>query len=241
MFNKLGTATNALFNLLVSALWITLISETLCSSVLLKLPSNTVKVVLRLEGTWIAKYRSPSNCCIYFNFSSLFTFTLSTRNTFSTLKVTGLLNCELLNFIVLSDNLFDSNMTNMFTRGDGVTLLLFFLVFIYYLISMARNKTEEEVDGNLMKLPSAIGLTLIGIGCIVLGSNFVVDSASYIAKALGVSERMIGLTIIALGTSLPELVTSVIATKKGEYDIAIGNVVGSNILNIFIILIFFAN
>ena len=138
--------------------------------------------------------------------------------------------------VLLSDNLFDSNMTNMFTRGDGVTLLLFFLVFIYYLISMARNKTEEEVDGNLMKLPNAIGLTLIGIGCIVLGSNFVVDSASYIAKALGVSERMIGLTIIALGTSLPELVTSVIATKKGEYDIAIGNVVGSNIFNIGVVV-----
>ena len=138
--------------------------------------------------------------------------------------------------VLLSDNLFDSNMTNMFTRGDGVTLLLFFLVFIYYLISMARNKTEEELDEKIMKLPNAIGLTLIGIGCIVLGSNFVVDSASYIAKALGVSERMIGLTIIALGTSLPELVTSVIATKKGEYDIAIGNVVGSNIFNIGVVI-----
>ena len=138
--------------------------------------------------------------------------------------------------VLLSDNLFDSKMTNMFTRSDGITLFLFFLVFIYYLISMARNKTEDEVDEKLMKLPNAIGLTLIGIGCIVLGSNFVVDSASYIASALGVSERMIGLTIVALGTSLPELVTSVIATKKGEYDIAIGNVVGSNIFNIGIVI-----
>ena len=87
-----------------------------------------------------------------------------------------------------------------------------------------------------MKLPNAIGLTLIGIGCIVLGSNFVVDSASYIARAIGISERMIGLTIVALGTSLPELVTSVTATKKGEYDIAIGNVVGSNIFNIGVVV-----
>ena len=138
--------------------------------------------------------------------------------------------------VLLSDSLFDKNMTNMFTRGDGVTLLLFFLVFIYYLISMARNKTEEEKDENLMKLPKALALTAIGIIGIVLGSDFVVDSASFIAAALGVSERMIGLTIIALGTSLPELVTSVIATKKGEYDIAIGNVVGSNIFNIGMVI-----
>lgn len=138
--------------------------------------------------------------------------------------------------VLLSDNVFDKNMINMFTRGDGITLILFFLVFIYYLISMMRNKTEDEVEENIMKLPKAIFLTVLGIAGIVFGSNFVVDSATYIATALGVSERMIGLTIIAMGTSLPELVTSVIATKKGEYDIAIGNVVGSNIFNIGMVI-----
>ena len=137
---------------------------------------------------------------------------------------------------LLSDKLFDKNISNMFTRGDGFVLLLVFLVFVYYLISLMRNKTEEVVEENLMKLPKAILFTIIGIVGIVFGSNFVVDSASYIASALGVSERMIGLTIIALGTSLPELVTSVIATKKGEYDIAIGNVVGSNIFNMGIVI-----
>ena len=85
-------------------------------------------------------------------------------------------------------------------------------------------------------MKKAILFTIIGLTGIVLGSNFVVDSASFIAKELGVSERMISLTIIALGTSLPELVTSVTATMKGEYDIAIGNVVGSNIFNIGIVL-----
>ena len=124
----------------------------------------------------------------------------------------------------------------MFTRGDGFVLLLVFLVFIYYLISFMRNKTEAETDEELMKLPKAILLTVVGITGIVLGSNYVVDSASYIAEMLGVSQRMIGLTIIAMGTSLPELVTSVIATKKGEYDIAIGNVVGSNIFNMGIVI-----
>ena len=138
--------------------------------------------------------------------------------------------------VLLSDSYFDKNMVNMFTRGDGVTILLFFLVFVYYLLSVARNKIEDEKEENLMKLPKAVFLTIVGITGIVLGSNFVVDSASFIASALGVSERMIGLTIIALGTSLPELVTSVIATKKGEYDIAIGNVVGSNIFNIGVVI-----
>lgn len=138
--------------------------------------------------------------------------------------------------VLLSDSIFDKNLTNMFSRGDGITIILFFFVFIYYLISMMRNKTEDEVEENIMKLPKAVFLTILGIAGIVFGSNFVVDSSSCIATALGVSERMIGLTIIAMGTSLPELVTSVVATKKGEYDIAIGNVVGSNIFNIGIVI-----
>lgn len=162
------------------------------------------------------------------------TLTVKNNTVKKELPITLLISSLLV--VLLSDNLFDNNMVNMFTRGDGFTLLLFFLVFIYYLISMMRNKTEDDVQDDIMKLPKAIGLTIIGIVGIVLGSNFVVDSASYIADVLGVSERMIGLTIVALGTSLPELVTSVIATKKGEYDIAIGNVVGSNIFNIGIVI-----
>ena len=138
--------------------------------------------------------------------------------------------------VLLSDHLFDTRVTNSFTRSDGIVLLLFFLVFIYYLISMMRNKVDNNNDSVQMKLPKAFIFTILGIVAIVLGSNLVVDSASYIAKTMGVSQRMIGLTIIALGTSLPELVTSIIATKKGEYDIAIGNVVGSNIFNIGIVI-----
>lgn len=137
--------------------------------------------------------------------------------------------------VLLSDRIFDSSFNNSFTRGDGLILVIFFGVFLYYLISMARNKIEEDnqIDISLKK---SIILTVIGLIGIVLGSNFVVDSASYIAKYLGVSERIISLTIIALGTSLPELVTSVTATRKGEYDIAIGNVVGSNIFNIGVVV-----
>lgn len=138
--------------------------------------------------------------------------------------------------VLLSDNLFDKSMSNNFTRGDGIVLILFFLVFIYYLINLMRNKVEDTADEKILSLPKSFLYTFIGLVMIIFGSNFVVDSASCLAKALGVSERIISLTIIALGTSLPELVTSVMATKKGEYDIAIGNVVGSNIFNIGIVI-----
>lgn len=138
--------------------------------------------------------------------------------------------------VLMSDNILDKGLANSFTRSDGIVLLLFFLVFIYYLISMARNKIDDDSDETYMSLGKAFIFTIGGIVAIVLGSNFVVDSASKIAAILGVSEKMISLTIIALGTSLPELVTSVMATRKGEYDIAIGNVVGSNIFNIGIVI-----
>lgn len=138
--------------------------------------------------------------------------------------------------VLLSDSVFDKGIVNAFTRGDGIVLLLFFCVFIYYLVTIARNKVEKEETTEMMKLPKALAFTIVGIISIILGSNFVVDSASKIAEILGVSERIIALTIVALGTSLPELVTSVTATRKGEYDIAIGNVVGSNIFNIGMVI-----
>ena len=140
--------------------------------------------------------------------------------------------------VLLSDSIFTKNLTNSFTRGDGIVLLLFFGVFMYYLISMSKNKTDiaEIDDTNYPSMKKAIFLTLLGLIGIVFGSNFVVESASFIAKTIGISERMISLTIVAIGTSLPELVTSVTATRKGEYDIAIGNVVGSNIFNIGIVI-----
>ena len=137
--------------------------------------------------------------------------------------------------VLLLDSLFD-NTKNAFTRSDGIILILFFSVFIYYLISLARNKIDEKQTEEYMPLIKSFAFTIVGIISIVLGSNVVVDSASKIALTMGVSQKLISLTIIALGTSLPELVTSVTATKKGEFDIAIGNVVGSNIFNIGLVI-----
>ena len=137
---------------------------------------------------------------------------------------------------LMLDGLFDNVPENTFLRGDGIVLLLFFAVFVYYLVSMAQKKVEGDEDEKYLPMLKAVLFTVGGIIAIVLGSNFVVDSAVFIAKNLGVSEKMISLTIIALGTSLPELVTSVTATRKGEYDIAIGNVVGSNKFNIGMVI-----
>ena len=133
------------------------------------------------------------------------------------------------------DNVFDKNVENVITRTDGFVILIFFIVFIYYLASIAKNNKEENEEAPY-KIGKSLLFVLIGLVGIVAGSNLVVDNASAIAKALNVSEKMISLTIVALGTSLPELVTSVQAARKHENDIAIGNIIGSNIFNIGIVI-----
>ena len=140
-------------------------------------------------------------------------------------------------FFLTKDDLFTAGITNAITRNDGFVILLFFAIFVYYLISIVRNKKDNDAD-ELAKygMSKSIVFTILGIICIILGSNFVVDSASSIAVSLGVSQRMIALTIVAFGTSLPELVTSIVSIKKGEQEILVGNIVGSNIFNIGMVL-----
>lgn len=175
------------------------------------------------------------NILLILGVSSLF-HSLNVKNNTVKKELPIVMLMTILFAVLLSDHLFDFQVTNAFTRSDGIILLLFFLVFIYYLIAMARKKIENDSDQSYMSIKKAFIYTIIGIFMIVVGSNFVVDSASLIAEELGVSTKLISLTIVALGTSLPELVTSVTATRKGEYDIAIGNVVGSNIFNIGMVI-----
>ena len=124
----------------------------------------------------------------------------------------------------------------MISRAGAGVLLVLFIIFLGYLYLISRN-TECSID-EVKQLSKTKIVLYIGLGllALVLGSNVTVDAAVSIARYLGVSERVIGLTIIAVGTSLPELVTSVIAAHKGESDIAIGNIVGSNIFNILFVL-----
>ncbi len=139
--------------------------------------------------------------------------------------------------VLIADTLFDKNAVNVFSRADGLVICLFFTIFLYYLFSMAfKDKGLKQVEKPKYSFMYSIVFTVLGIGAIIIGSNFVVDGAVYIAELLGVSEKMIALTIVAFGTSLPELVTSVIASLKHEADIAVGNVIGSNIFNICVVL-----
>lgn len=126
---------------------------------------------------------------------------------------------------------------NEITFMEGIVLWIVFIVYLLYLLWMAKkNKEAQEEETETKPIWKLILLTLIGMGLIIIGSDFTVDAASAIAKSLGMSERFIGLTIVALGTSLPELVTSVSAALKGKADIAIGNIVGSNIFNILFVV-----
>lgn len=120
---------------------------------------------------------------------------------------------------------------------DGIVFLLFFAAYLIYLFRMAKNDMDEAPEENTKQtaLPKAILFVIIGLAMIILGSNITVDAASKIAEMFGMDERFIGLTVVALGTSLPELFTSVSAARKGNADIAIGNIVGSNIFNILFI------
>ena len=138
-------------------------------------------------------------------------------------------------FFLVKDDLFIKNI-NEISRNDGFIILLFFTIFIYYLISIMRNNKNDDEEMAKFGIGKSILFTIFGIVCIVIGSNVVVDSASKIATMLGVSQRMIALTVVAFGTSLPELVTSVVSIRKGEQEILVGNIVGSNIFNIGVVL-----
>ncbi|MCR4617300.1 MAG: calcium/sodium antiporter [Lachnospiraceae bacterium] len=121
-------------------------------------------------------------------------------------------------------------------RWTGIVLLLCFIAYIVYLIMDAKRHPEPETEGERKPYWKCFLFIILGIALIVGGGQAVVRSAEYIAKAAGMTETLIGLTIVAVGTSLPELVTSVVAARKGETGLAIGNVVGSNIFNLMLIL-----
>ncbi len=124
------------------------------------------------------------------------------------------------------------------SRLDSVILLVFFAAFLFYIYRTMSSATDLE-EGEPIKIysmPLSIGMTILGLGLLIGGGQLVVDNALTIARHYGLSEKLIGLTILAAGTSLPELATSCVAAYKKNTDIAIGNVVGSNIFNIFFIL-----
>lgn len=122
------------------------------------------------------------------------------------------------------------------SRFEGIVLLALMIAYIAAMIVSALKNREEADDFKVMPLPQSLFFIAIGLVMVVFGGDMVVDNASLIATQFGLSQNFIGLTIVAIGTSLPELVTSVVAAKKGESGLALGNAIGSNIFNILFIL-----
>ena len=134
---------------------------------------------------------------------------------------------------VLCALLMDGNLS----RIDAAILLVLFATYMFILIRSAlKNRTQEEEQTKVLSWTKSLIFVVLGAAAIIFGGDLVVDSATEIAITLGMGETLVGLTIVAIGTSLPELVTSIIAAKKGDSGIAMGNVVGSNIFNILFIL-----
>ncbi|MCR1847706.1 calcium/sodium antiporter [Paraclostridium sordellii] len=180
---------------------------------------------------------------------SAFISTLPVKKSILLKEFPFLLLSSIVLFILCNDFVFQKSSISILSSGDGLILLLFFIIFIYYLLGVAlKSRKETKIDyddlvlskdnssGSEISLSKALIMSIVGIIGIVLGGKLVVDCASDIAMTFGVSEKMIGLTIVSIGTSLPEFVTSVIAASKGESDIALGNVIGSNVFNILFIL-----
>jgi len=141
--------------------------------------------------------------------------------------------------VLANDVLIDKANTNFISRSDGLILLSFLIIFLIYTFGMAKKgnisvDTEEHIKQ--LPMPKSIFFVLLGLIGLYFGGKYLVEGAVNIAELLGMSERVIGLTIIAVGTSLPELATSIVAARKKKPDIIIGNVIGSNIFNVFFIL-----
>ena len=141
--------------------------------------------------------------------------------------------------VLVSDKVLQGLGPNQLNRSDGIIFLLFLSIFLYYVFEVAlknREEITEEKKSRHIKWGESILWSLIGLAAIIFGGDMVVKNGTTIALSLGMSETLVGLTIIAIGTSLPELVTSVTAALKKESEIALGNIIGSNIFNILFVL-----
>lgn len=146
----------------------------------------------------------------------------------------ALLSCFVL-FVISYDVYFGDEFYNVITRSEGILLLCFAGIFLYSTILGVMDERRLKVEKGKFTAKDAVCI-LIGILMVAISAEVIVNSSVNISKWFGISENLIGLTVIAVGTNLPELVTSVVAVRKGEIDMAIGNLVGTNIYNIFLIL-----
>lgn len=142
-------------------------------------------------------------------------------------------------YLLVNDQVLFGEGDSVLTRMDGIILLVFFCLFIFYVYKQLKSdpsETEELLTVTALTNTKMALFIVGGLAGLVLGGHLVVNNATFIAESLGISQKIIGLTVVAAGTSLPELATSVVAALKKNADIAVGNIIGSNIFNIFLIL-----
>ena len=139
--------------------------------------------------------------------------------------------------ILMLDSMFNPLTSDTFSRSDGIILILLFMIFVLYLVNMVV-KRDKEVDKEEIKYPIwlAIILIIVSIILIIYSSDLIVNNATEIARFLGVSDKIITMSAVVIGTSLPEMVMTVTSARKGEFDMALGNIIGTNIFNICIVL-----
>jgi cation:H+ antiporter len=139
--------------------------------------------------------------------------------------------------VMANDVLLNKEGISSLTRSDGIILLAFFSIFMYYIIEIAvKSQHREHTETKMMPWTKAVLFVVLGLGGLVLGGQWIVNGAVEIASRFNLSQSFVGLTIVAIGTSLPELATSIVAAHKKNVDIAVGNVIGSNIFNLFFVL-----
>lgn len=140
--------------------------------------------------------------------------------------------------VLMLDSVFNKATPNVFSRVDGIVLMSLFLMFVMYLVQLSKRKEKntEKMEIKYDSLPIAIIILILSIVLISLSSNIIVDNAVKIAERLHISEKLITMTAIVIGTSLPEMFMTVSSARKGEFDMAIGNIIGTNIFNICIVL-----
>ncbi|MFP4268123.1 MAG: calcium/sodium antiporter [Spirochaetaceae bacterium] len=177
-----------------------------------------------------------SNLLLIIGIASLIT-PLKMQKSIRRREIPFTLLATLILLVLVNDTILNGTDNNSLNLGDGIVLLGFFSIYLYYIFSLSKAGDEpvEKVE-TTSSIPLALLFLAAGIAGLGFGGQWLVDGASTIAARLGMSEALIGLTVVALGTSLPELATSVTAALRGQPDMAIGNVVGSNVFNILWIL-----
>ena len=215
---------------------------------ILKIPTVIIGLTIVAMGTSAPEASVSMNAAIIGN-NDIAISNVVGSNIFNTLIVVGM--CAFLMSFFVDDDISKRDLPinlmvsialvvmfldRTLSRLDGFVLLAGMLIYLCIMIvSALRNRTQENFN-QAMSLPKSLLFMIVGLIAVICGGDLVVDNASKIAKMFKMSQNFIGLTIVAIGTSLPELVTSIVATRKGESELALGNAVGSNIFNILFIL-----